>query len=82
MELYIGGIGQGKTTYVIEKHKSENMRILDAGAYDDPEKIQCSETVLILNGFHRMVRDRAEESEPDWFAGWLEAIPMIRRLME
>ena len=88
MELYIGGFGQGKATYVKEKYQGKSVRLLEVGTYDDPDKIDFPESIFVLKGFHLMVKKRMvgpgkrnpEETSPDpegtpeWFAGWLEGL--------
>ena len=57
MELYIGGFGQGKVTYVIDKYKDKNVRLLDAGAYDDPGNIDDPEDILEFDLIQRKTTD-------------------------
>lgn len=68
MELYIGGCGQGKLTYVLQAHQGEHWEVVDGGSVSQPVsgteiKNKIILNKVILNHLHLWVRNLMEEGQ-------------------
>ena len=61
MELYVGGIGQGKLDYVRKKY-SEAL-VYDEDSYEKLYLLDETEQVVIWNHFHKMVRAELDKGK-------------------
>ena len=65
MELYIGGVGQGKLDYVLEEHKEEKLHIVDPDSFEELLENEAG-TRIIFNDFHLWIRKLLQEGNiPD-----------------
>lgn len=63
MELYVGGMAQGKLAYVKEKYKEKPMTICDLSTMEEvsEEWITAIMTSDVLYGFHHLVKQCVEQ---------------------
>lgn len=66
MELYVGGMAQGKLSYVKEKYKEKPLTICDLSAMEQVNEQWITEIMTsdVLYGFHHLVK-RCVEQEID-----------------
>ena len=62
MELYIGGVGQGKLEYVLETHKGLRCKIVDGEETDKFQSCFPDETVVFFN-LHLWIRKMLKEGK-------------------
>ena len=65
MELYIGGVGQGKLEYVMEKYKKERLNIVNPDRMEDELEYETG-SKIVFNDFHLWIRKwMQEETTPN-----------------
>ena len=60
MELYIGGVGQGKLEYVMEKYKEEKLNIVNPDRMKDELEYETG-SKIVFNDFHLWIRKWMQE---------------------
>lgn len=61
MELYIGGYEQGKLEYVLQKHKGEDLEVIDGKFMSEWES--KTDKKVVLNHFHSLIKRMLEKGE-------------------
>lgn len=63
MELYIGGCGQGKLTYVLQAHQGEHWEVVDGSSVSQTVSGTEMKNKIILNHLHLWVRNLLKEGQ-------------------
>lgn len=64
MELYVGGVAQGKTEYVLSKHPNGRVWQVDETSGADKKGAGLSQgDVIVFSQFHLMVRKALEQNQ-------------------